>query len=94
MKKSPPSELRWLGWGLGRSSFRSTSGIREAEVVAVCRRNEAEMNKLADAFKIAQAVHGVRAGAGRSGYRLRPHQQPDSGSCLDEPGGAARRAST
>ena len=43
-----------VGLGFGAEFIPIYQRHPEAEVVAVCRRNEAEMNKLADAFKIGK----------------------------------------
>ena len=43
-----------IGLGFGAEFIPIYQRHPQAEVVAVCRRNEAELNKLADAFKIAK----------------------------------------
>src|SRR5215211_743170 len=54
MKKSPPVRVAMVGLGFGAEFIPIYQRHPQAEVVAVCRRNEAEMNKLADAFKIGK----------------------------------------
>src|SRR3954463_7627660 len=54
MKKSPPVKVAMIGLGFGAEFIPIYQRHPQAEVVAVCRRNEAEMNKLADAFKIGK----------------------------------------
>jgi predicted dehydrogenase len=54
MKKSPPVRVAMVGLGFGAEFIPIYQRHPEAEVVAVCRRNEAEMNKLADALKIGK----------------------------------------
>ena len=43
-----------VGLGFGAEFIPIYQRYPQAEVVAVCRRNEVEMNKLADAFKIVR----------------------------------------
>jgi predicted dehydrogenase len=52
MKKSPPVKAAIIGLGFGAEFIPIYQRHPQAEVVAVCRRNEAELNKLGDAFKI------------------------------------------
>jgi predicted dehydrogenase len=54
MRKSPPVKVAIIGLGFGAEFIPIYQRHPKAEVVAVCRRNEAEMNKLADAFKIGK----------------------------------------
>jgi predicted dehydrogenase len=54
MKKSSPVRVAMVGLGFGAEFIPIYQRHPKAEVVAVCRRNEAEMNKLADAFKIGK----------------------------------------
>src|SRR5690349_24696220 len=54
MKKSPPVKVAMIGLGFGAEFIPIYQRHPQAEVVAVCRRNQAEMNKLADAFKIGK----------------------------------------
>lgn len=51
-KKSPPVRVAMIGLGFGAEFIPIYQKHPHTEVVAVCRRNEAEMNKVADAFKI------------------------------------------
>lgn len=51
-KKSPPVRVAMIGLGFGAEFIPIYQKHSHTEVVAVCRRNEAEMNKVADAFKI------------------------------------------
>jgi len=51
-KKSPPVRAAMIGLGFGAEFIPIYQKHPLAEVVAVCRRNQAEMNKVADAFKI------------------------------------------
>ena len=51
-KKSPPVRVAMIGLGFGAEFIPIYQKHSQTEVVAVCRRNEAEMNKVADAFKI------------------------------------------
>lgn len=52
MKKSPHVKVAIIGLGFGAEFIPIYQRHPQAEVVAVCRRNEAELNHLADAFKI------------------------------------------
>lgn len=52
MKKSPPFNVAMVGLGFGAEFIPIYQRHPQAKVVAVCRRNKAELNKLADAFKI------------------------------------------
>src|SRR2546430_17629129 len=54
MKKSSPVKVAMIGLGFGAEFIPIYQRHPQAEVVAVCRRNQAEINKLADAFKIAK----------------------------------------
>jgi predicted dehydrogenase len=54
MKKSPPVKAAIVGLGFGAEFIPIYQRHPQAEVVAVCRRNQAEMNKLADAFNIGK----------------------------------------
>ncbi len=54
MKKSPPTRVAIVGLGFGAEFIPIYQRHPQAEVVAVCRRNQAELNKLGDAFKIAK----------------------------------------
>jgi len=47
-------KVAMVGLGFGAEFIPIYQRHPQTEVVAVCRRNEAEMNKLADAFKIAK----------------------------------------
>ncbi len=49
-----PVRVAMVGLGFGAEFIPIYQRHPQAEVVAVCRRNEAEMNKVADAFKIAK----------------------------------------
>jgi predicted dehydrogenase len=53
-KKSPPVRVAMIGLGFGAEFIPIYQRHPLAEVVAVCRRNEAELNKVADAFKISK----------------------------------------
>src|SRR5687768_1682461 len=52
MKNSPPVKAAIIGLGFGAEFIPIYQRHPNAEVVAVCRRNEAELNRVADAFKI------------------------------------------
>ena len=52
MKKSPPVKVAMIGLGFGAEFIPIYQRHPQAEVVAICRRNQAELNKLGDAFKI------------------------------------------
>ena len=52
MKKSPPVKVAIIGLGFGAEFIPIYQRHPQAEVAAVCRRNEAEMSRIADAFKI------------------------------------------
>src|SRR3990172_9754680 len=54
MKKSPPVKVAMIGLGFGAEFIPIYQRHPQTEVVAVCRRNQSEMNKLADAFKIGK----------------------------------------
>ena len=54
MKKSPPVRVAMVGLGFGAEFIPIYQRHPHVEVVAVCRRNQAELNKLADAFQIAK----------------------------------------
>ncbi|MFO0789809.1 MAG: Gfo/Idh/MocA family oxidoreductase [Pirellulales bacterium] len=51
---SPPVKVAMVGLGFGAEFIPIYQRHPQAEVVAVCRRNEGELNKVADAFKIAK----------------------------------------
>ena len=51
-KKSPPLRVAMVGLGFGAEFIPIYQRHPLTEVVAVCRRNEAEMNKVADALNI------------------------------------------
>jgi predicted dehydrogenase len=53
-KKSPPVKVAMIGLGFGAEFIPIYQRHPHTEVVAVCRRNQAEMNKVADAFKISK----------------------------------------
>lgn len=50
--QSPPYRVAMIGLGFGAEFIPIYQRHPDARVVAVCRRNEAEMNRVADAFKI------------------------------------------
>ena len=52
MKKTPPAKVAIIGLGFGAEFIPIYQRHPHAEVAAVCRRNEAELNRIADAFKI------------------------------------------
>jgi predicted dehydrogenase len=52
MKNSPPVKAAIVGLGFGAEFIPIYQRHPRAEVVAVCRRNQSEINKLADAFRI------------------------------------------
>jgi predicted dehydrogenase len=52
MKKGGPLRVAMVGLGFGAEFIPIYQRHPNAEVVAVCRRNQAEMNKVADALKI------------------------------------------
>jgi predicted dehydrogenase len=54
MAVKSPVRVAMVGLGFGAEFIPIYQRHPLAEVVAVCRRNEAEMNKVADAFKIAK----------------------------------------
>jgi predicted dehydrogenase len=54
MKVSPPVKVAMVGLGFGAEFIPIYQRHPQAEVVAVCRRDKAAMDKLADAFKIAK----------------------------------------
>jgi predicted dehydrogenase len=54
MKKSPPVRAAIVGLGFGAEFIPIYQRHPKAEVVAVCRRNEGELNRIADAFKISK----------------------------------------
>jgi predicted dehydrogenase len=54
MAVKSPVRVAMVGLGFGAEFIPIYQRHPQAEVVAVCRRNEAEMNKVADAFKIAK----------------------------------------
>ncbi len=53
-KLSPPLKVAMVGLGFGAEFIPIYQRHPQTEVVAVCRRNQSEMNKVADAFKIAK----------------------------------------
>lgn len=54
MKKSPPVKVAMVGLGFGAEFIPIYQRHPQAEVVAICRRNQAELNKIGDAFGIAK----------------------------------------
>ncbi|HEX4412713.1 MAG TPA: Gfo/Idh/MocA family oxidoreductase [Lacipirellulaceae bacterium] len=54
MAVKSPVRVAMVGLGFGAEFIPIYQRHPQAEVVAVCRRNEPEMNKVADAFKIAK----------------------------------------
>ncbi len=54
MKKTPPVKVAMVGLGFGAEFIPIYQRHPQGEVVAICRRNEAEMNKIGDAFGIAK----------------------------------------
>ena len=63
-----------IGLGFGAEFIPIYQRHPKAEVVAVCRRNEAELARIADAFKIPKRYTKYEQVSGRQGRRLRPHQ--------------------
>jgi predicted dehydrogenase len=54
MKTKAPVKVAMIGLGFGAEFIPIYQRHPHTEVVAVCRRNQAEMNKVADAFKISK----------------------------------------
>ena len=54
MAVKSPVQVAMVGLGFGAEFIPIYQRHPQAEVVAVCRRNEPEMNKVADAFEIAK----------------------------------------
>ena len=55
-----------VGLGFGAEFIPIYQRHPDANMLAICRRNEAELNKIGDAFGIEQAIHELRGRAGRS----------------------------
>jgi predicted dehydrogenase len=52
MKKTPPVKVAIVGLGFGAEFIPIYQRHPQAEIIAVCRRHETELNKVADAFKV------------------------------------------